>query len=751
MHGRMPLTQAEAIKNRLRGAVPLSRREATAIAAHPEARALLLEALKAPETADQAALLLAEIGHPEDLAPLLALLGSCQEPQRLVIVLEALARLGRPAFEALAALARQPDGTPGLTRLAAAEGLSAMACLHEETGHDVAALFLELIQAPDTSPPELAQLALWLDMLDRREAFPVLERRLAECPDCPYSEARLNEWKCRPAGPLPGRLEMLQPFERFLPEHRAEYFRLLAAMLDQASVLPDSLREWPTRFERDLLATRQRLAPTQLPSRPAVGRNEPCPCGSGRRYKACHGAIGGAGAPVPTAAKDPDTLTREGIEAHRSGRIDEAKRCYESALAAAPDHPYAGHYLAVIAMQRRDYATAIPRLERAALARPDEPDFHSNLGLAYAAVDRIDDAIAAHRRSLALHPENASAWNNLGLALVEQCRHAEAVDAYRRALGIDPAFPKGRWNLAMARLMLGDRGGWADYEARLRIDELGHPPDIPGIARWHGGDVGGRTLILDAEQGYGDMLQFIRYAKVLAGRGARVIVRARDPVADLVRTAPGVSEVVPIEAIPRADAWLPLMSLPGILGIDPHGEPPDPPYLFADPSRTEAIRARLAQRRARLHVGLSWAGNPVQQNNRRRSIPLAVLAPLLERDDVAWYSLQRIDGEDEIASVPAARALVLPDERNEFMGKAALMGALDLVVSVCTSNAHLAGALARPTWIALAFAPDWRWGTAGASTRWYPTARLFRQPAPGDWTSVVRDIGLALDRRLAEP
>lgn len=483
---------------------------------------------------------------------------------------------------------------------------------------------------------------------------------------------------------------------------------------------------------------------------PVVGRNEPCPCGSGRRYKACHGAIGGAGAPVPTAAKDPDTLTREGIEAHRSGRIDEAKRCYESALAAAPDHPYAGHYLAVIAMQRRDYATAIPRLERAALARPDEPDFHSNLGLAYAAVDRIDDAIAAHRRSLALHPENASAWNNLGLALVEQCRHAEAVDAYRRALGIDPAFPKGRWNLAMARLMLGDRGGWADYEARLRIDELGHPPDIPGIARWHGGDVGGRTLILDAEQGYGDMLQFIRYAKVLAGRGARVIVRARDPVADLVRTAPGVSEVVPIEAIPRADAWLPLMSLPGILGIDPHGEPPDPPYLFADPSRTEAIRARLAQRRARLHVGLSWAGNPVQQNNRRRSIPLAVLAPLLERDDVAWYSLQRIDGEDEIASVPAARALVLPDERNEFMGKAALMGALDLVVSVCTSNAHLAGALARPTWIALAFAPDWRWGTAGASTRWYPTARLFRQPAPGDWTSVVRDIGLALDRRLAE-
>jgi len=481
---------------------------------------------------------------------------------------------------------------------------------------------------------------------------------------------------------------------------------------------------------------------------PAAGRNEPCPCGSGKRFKACHGALAGARVPAPEAAEDVDTLTREGIEAHRSGRIDDAKRRYEAALAVAPDHPYAGHFLAVIAMQRRDYAVAIPALERTARERPDEPDFHNNLGLAYAGVDRFDDAIAAHRRSIALRPENASAWNNLGLALVEQCRHAEAVDAYRRALAIDPAFPKGRWNLAMARLMLGERGGWSDYEARLDIDELGHPPDIPGIARWRGGDAAGKTILLDAEQGYGDMLQFMRFARVLAARGARVIARSRDPIADLIRTVPGVAEVVPIDAIPRADGWLPLMSLPGILGVDPHGEAPDPPYLRADAARVEAMRAKLATRRAKLKVGLSWAGNPVQQNNRRRSIPLALLAPLLERDDIAWYSLQRVDGEDEMASVPAARSLVLADERNEFMGKAALMEALDLVVSVCTSNAHLAGALARPTWIALAYAPDWRWGTTGSSTRWYPTARLFRQSAPGEWASVVREIGVALDREL---
>jgi tetratricopeptide (TPR) repeat protein len=479
---------------------------------------------------------------------------------------------------------------------------------------------------------------------------------------------------------------------------------------------------------------------------PAVGRNDPCPCGSGKRYKACHGAFA-ASAPAasPARSDDPDTLTRAGIEAHRAGRLDEAERAYHAALAGAPDHPYAGHYLGVIEMQRRDYRSAIPRLERAAAARPGEPDFHMNLGLAYSGVDRFDDAIGAHRRSIAIDPRKAGPWNNLGLALTETSRHAEAADAFRRAIDIDPSIPKVRWNLAMTRLMLGDRGGWEDYESRLDIEELGAGGDLAHLPRYRGGELAGKTLLLDAEQGYGDILQCARFVAVLAARGAKVILRLPSPIANLMRTVPGVAGIVPLGAKPPVDAWLPLMSVPGVLGAHPHGDAPDPPYVFADPARVDAMRAKLREVPARAHIGLSWAGNPRQENNRRRSCPLARLAPLLEREGIAWYSLQRVDGEDQIASVPAARALRLPDERNDFDGKAALMGALDLVISVCTSNAHLAGALGRPAWVMLAYAPDWRWGTSGTSSAWYPSARLFRQPAPGDWDSVVRDVGRALD------
>ncbi len=325
----------------------------------------------------------------------------------------------------------------------------------------------------------------------------------------------------------------------------------------------------------------------------------------------------------------------------------------------------------------------------------------------------------------------------------------EVIDILNEALRLDATHSKARWNRGIARLALGDRGGWADYEARLSLPELGAGRNVPGIARCERGDVAGKTLLVDAEQGYGDVFQALRFARTLADRGTRVLLRAQPAIANLARTAPGVADVVPVDAVPACDCWIPIMSLPGLLGVDPLGEGPDPPYLFADAGRTAAIRARLAREPARLRVGLSWAGNPAMSNNRRRSIPLAALAPLLEREDVAWYSLQRGDGEEQIPGVPAARRLHLVDERNDFDGKAALIGALDLVVSVCTSTAHLAGALGRPLWVMLTHVPDWRWGLASTTTRWYPQARLFRQARLGDWDGVVRDVGAALDAAVA--
>ncbi|MEO8485587.1 MAG: tetratricopeptide repeat protein [Betaproteobacteria bacterium] len=474
---------------------------------------------------------------------------------------------------------------------------------------------------------------------------------------------------------------------------------------------------------------------------PVPSRNDRCPCGSGRRYKECHGAH--------TASDFRDAFAeervREGVDAHEAGRLDEAERAYRAALESLPGHRIAEHNLAAIRLQRGDHAAALPLFERAVRARPDDAALLGNLGLAYAGVDRFYDAIASHRRALALDDRRPGAWSNLGNAFAQEGRHDQAIEAFRRALALDPSFAKARWHLSTSLLALGDPAGWSDFDARLDVLEPGTAPDLPGVPRWHGGDLTGKTLLVDDEQGFGDTLQGVRHVQTLAQRGARVIVRARDAIAALLRSAPGVADVVPLDASPRCDAWVPIMSLPGLLAIPPQGDGTGVPYLRADPSRVATVRAKLAETPATLRIGLTWSGNPGQVNDRRRSCPLAALAPALARDGIAWYSLQRADEEAEIASVPAARSLHLLDERNDFDGKAALVTTLDLVVTVCTSTAHLAGALGRPTSILLSHAPDWRWGMAGASSAWYPTARLFRQPAPGDWASVVRELCAALD------
>ena len=478
----------------------------------------------------------------------------------------------------------------------------------------------------------------------------------------------------------------------------------------------------------------------------AVQRNAPCPCGSGKRYKNCHGAIVNDGA---LGDDEIAALVDQALEASAQDRHVDATRLFQRVLAARPGDIVAEHNLALIRMQRGDAAGAIPALERTAAARPDDPGFHDNLGLAYSRTDRFDEALAAFGRALALNERRPGTWSNLGNALRQLARYDDAEAAFKRSLEIDPTFAKARWHYATSLLARNDPAGWEGYENRWVMFGANDAPSMPGVPRYRGEDPAGLTIVVEDEQGFGDALQGIRHVKALADRGARVVVRTwRAGLASLFASAPGVAEVVRFDATPPCDAWIPLMSLPGLLGIEPSGDGQGP-YLRADPSLVADVRERLMRTPARLRVGLSWAGNPMQENNRRRCVPLAALAPLLERDGVAWYSLQRVDGEDEIAGVPAARALHSPPERLEFDTKAALVEALDLVVSVCTSNAHLAGALGRPLWLMLSHVVDWRWGDrVGTTTAWYPHARVFRQPSRGDWGSVVSSVGAALDERL---
>jgi tetratricopeptide (TPR) repeat protein len=480
---------------------------------------------------------------------------------------------------------------------------------------------------------------------------------------------------------------------------------------------------------------------------PAAGRNDPCPCGSGRRYKNCHGALGRA--QPSAAAPSADAQVERGLAAHRRGDLDAAEREYTGALASTPDHPVALHYLGVIAYQRGRSADALPLLERAVALRPEEPEFHNNLGLALASEDRLEEAIAAYRRALARSPSHAAAWSNLGLALTACNALPEAIAALRRALALQPDYAEAHWNLALALLAIGEFAeGWREYEWRLAIPMLGGSVAAPAGPRWAGESIAGKTLLVTAEQGLGDALHFVRYARMLAARGACVVVQALPALTRLLATAAGVAKTIARdEALPPYDAHVPLLSLPGLFaaGSDTPGEVP---YLVPDADRRAAVAGNLARvAHGAPKIGLAWSGARKHANDLRRSCPLEALAPLLELPVLRWFSLQK-NAEDEVAAVPAASVVTELAARNDFDGTAALVAELDLVVTVDTSIAHLAGALARPTWILLPFAADWRWQLARTDSPWYPTVRLFRQPRRGDWASAIAELRTALRARF---
>ena len=496
----------------------------------------------------------------------------------------------------------------------------------------------------------------------------------------------------------------------------------------------------PTQPEAaGLLAAAER----NLAQPPAVGRNEPCPCGSGRKYKQCHGALGAA-ATVPAAPPDAGALARAGMTLHQQGDLAAAEARYQAALALEPSQPLALHYLGVVRYQQGALDAALPLLEAAVAAVPAEPEFHNNLGLALTAADRADAAIAAYRAALALRSDHVGAWNNLGLALQAGNRVGEAIAAFREAVARAPQFAQAQWNLALALLL--DRRfdeGWRHYEARLAVPQFQPMQRSHRLPRWDGVVRPGVRLVLVTEQGLGDALQFIRFAAPLADAGVTVLVSTQAPLRRLLATAPGVTAVFgPDDPPPAADAELPLLSLPGVLKIG--DDVPPAPYLTADADRPLARALLPADGRPR--IGLAWAGSALHSNDRRRSMRLADLAPLLRGESVHWQSLQKGDAATAIEALGLAASIRALPADADFDDVAALVAGLDLVISVDTSIAHLAGALGTPVWILLPFAPDWRWGVTGDTTPWYGQARLFRQPGAGDWAAVVASVGAALAR-----
>jgi tetratricopeptide (TPR) repeat protein len=425
-------------------------------------------------------------------------------------------------------------------------------------------------------------------------------------------------------------------------------------------------------------------------------------------------------------------LVGRGVCRQQAGDLAGAIADYRQVVELAPGADEAWSNLGLALKSSGQPGQAVAALQRAVTLNPGNPATRCNLGVALQGVGRCEEAVEAFGAVLAADPDYADAWSNLGNARQDQCRLSEALEAHDRAVALAPDNAAYHWNRAMTLLLSGDfAAGFAEYEWRRRT--AGHAPPGHDSPLWDGGDPAGRHILLLAEQGFGDAIQFARYAPLLRAMGADVTLRGPAKLARLFDTLPGGRG----NAAKPADCHIPLMSLPHRLGTTPDTIPADIPYLSI-PEGTAAPPPR----RDRPRVGLCWTGNPGHPDNRTRSVPVANLAPLLTLPGIEWVSLQYGPGAEQATGLPLADWSLWLDG---FDDTAAALSSLDLVISVDTATAHLAGALGLPVWLLLKFSPDWRWMLARDDSPWYPTMRLFRQDAPGDWAGVIGRVGLALD------
>ncbi|WP_144152948.1 tetratricopeptide repeat protein [Paraburkholderia sp. BCC1885] len=358
---------------------------------------------------------------------------------------------------------------------------------------------------------------------------------------------------------------------------------------------------------------------------------------------------------------------------------------------------------------------------------------------------RHEEAMNAIDRAMAIRPDHPMYWFNRGNVLHAMARPDAALQAYDRAITLDPGYAGAHFARASLHLVQGDfTRGWAEYEWRIQDPGGEQRGRVFKEPLWQGHEsLDGRTILVHAEQGFGDTLQFSRYAELLRARGANVVLEVQPALGSLMASLRSVVQVVVAgEPLPQFDFHCPLLSLPFAFQTDLHSIPNQTPYLYSDAALVERWEALLGPKQRR-RVGLAWSGNPAHLNDRHRSIPLSTLMPLLEMD-VEWISLQKGVREQDLAVLDGSPIRSFGDEIRDFSDTAALVQLLDLVISVDTSAAHLAGALNRPVWVLLPEPPEWRWMRDREDSPWYPSARLFRQSTPGDWRGVVDKVRTAI-------
>jgi Flp pilus assembly protein TadD len=448
----------------------------------------------------------------------------------------------------------------------------------------------------------------------------------------------------------------------------------------------------------------------------------------------------------------PEAHNNLGVALRLQGQLEEAERRHRQALLLNPEYAGAHDKLANVLREQGRIEEALASCREAIRLRPKLAEAFNTLGLIRQEQGQLDEALASLDEALRLKPDFPEAHNNRGNVLGELGRLNEAVDCYRQALRLKPNFAEAHVHLGMTLLLKGEFAeGWSEYEWRRTYKMFGLQPS-PDRA-WDGRTLTDQTILLIAEQGLGDTLQFLRYASLLKQQGARVLLGCQSSLSRLLANCPDLDGlIVSGSAMPSFDVFAHLLSLPRVFGTAPSTIPANVPYLFADPALVKQWHQDL-HALGGFKVGIAWQANPAHKGARRRSAPLAEFAPLARVPGVTLVSLQKGTGTEQLGDKNPFPIVDLGNRLDEtagpFMDTAAVMKNLDLVVTIDSAVAHLAGGLGVPVWVALPSFPDWRWLQHGERTAWYPTMRLFRQAAAGDWSGVFQRLASELKEKSA--
>ena len=442
---------------------------------------------------------------------------------------------------------------------------------------------------------------------------------------------------------------------------------------------------------------------------------------------------------------NPDQLYQRALSLHHAGKLADAEGLYKTLLDYFPNQIEIITTLGIVLLQQGRSEAGFQQLKKSLSLNPNQPAALYNMAVELQKLTRLDEALACYNQTLRLNPNDINALINRGNTLKDLKKYTEAIDSFARALALEPNIPSAHWNKALTHILLGEyEKGWKEYEWGWQCGERGKPRQYSQPTWLGDAHIAGKTLLVHAEQGFGDLIQFCRYVPMLENLGVKVILEAPASLVKLMGSlSPSLTVIKAGETLPAFDVVCPVMSLPLALKTTLETIPSSTPYLSVSDAKKQYWQAKLGAK-TKPRVGIVWSGSMTNQidNNlcARRNIPLAQLKPLFDLP-FEFHVLQKdIRPEDKPTLESLAQLYCHQDELQDFADTATIIQEMDLVISVCTSVAHLSGALGHQTWVLLPYSADYRWMTNEHESPWYPSVQLIRSEKIGDWSDVVQQV-----------